>query len=370
MVKLIIKFLLPLLVHSTVSPMQSPAKKICIGDNQKPNAYLNLGHYFLGDDETVPHIPLAVEAFEKAVTQEEDLEVRARAALELGKLYYFTMGSLSDNESMDRYLSIAGSAACQLPHLKEIVKISQLLRQPKPLDWAQVNHRGESPLHYAAKKGYLHMLRILFTLGAQVILEKEVNQQTALYLACCNGRIPAIEYLLAQGAQTDTRDQMGRSLLHATVSYNQKEALLLLLSRGLVASAHCHCDDNGLTAFYLAVRQGRHELAALLLSKKEYDAYIDETDSDGRTCLHWASLEGDLPTVRFLVQHGAGVQRCTVYNNTPLHYAAMGDHEEVFRFLTQHGADPSAKNKAGQTPTKYSSLLQEHRKAEELSPSI
>lgn len=357
-----------------------------------PQALLAIAEEFLlQDEEFAPDYAKACEYLEKVIAQtenlkkraytqtsiddpidrkrKEDLESRARAALQLGILYYFKLGGLSNNKKMDHYLSSAALAACQLEGLKEIIRISQMLRQPQPYDIHQINRRGESPLHYAAKKGFMRLLDLLFRLGASAILEKEVGGCTALYLACCNGHLPVIDYVLAKGADIDTRGPRGSTLLHAAVSRRQNNVLTYFFERGVTVSGYCN--DAGLTSFYCAAKTGNTQAAAILL---QYDAYIDETDMQGWTALHWAALEGAIDTVKFLVRNGAAVNALTRHGDTPLHLAASVNQEIVATYLMRQGADRKIKNNAGETPADCTSsmqaLLREGELPEELSLSI
>lgn len=371
-------FLIILLACSSIHPAEKRNKRIRIADNQSPGAYLNIGTYFLSTADGDPHIPLVYEAFEKAALQEEDLEVRAKAGLMLGRFHYFAIGGFSDQEKMEYFLRLSSLAACQLPHQKEIIRMAQVLRQPKPFDVNQVNRRGESPLHYAAKKGYLELLKLLFLLGTQTIIEKELSGQTPLYLACVHGKTSAMEYLIEQGAQTDTRNSCGFhmngwSLLHAAAYNNQKEALELLLNKGLQVSSHC--DDFGLTAFFVAVKHGRLDAARIMLSHISYDAYVDEVDSNGWTCLHWAALRGEIETAQFLIRNGACVNAQTNLGDTPLHLAASGDHETMARVLIQVGADRTIENRAWKIPAQVNTtnmvmLAPDYTAPREQSPSL
>ncbi len=147
-------------ISSSVYPMESLTKKD--KPAMSPKALLAVAEqYLLEDEEYKPDYARACQYFEEAAEQKEDLEVRARADLHLGTLYYFRVGGLGDNRKMDHYLSTAGLAACQLKDLQEIVRMTQILRQPQPYNIHQTNRKDESPLHYAAKKGYLHMVELL-----------------------------------------------------------------------------------------------------------------------------------------------------------------------------------------------------------------
>ncbi len=352
--------------------MQAVTKKstsVCENQHMAPKALFALAEVCLLEEEGYkPDYRQACQYLERAAAQEHDLEIRAEAALKLAMLYYFQEGGLSDDKKMDHFLSVAGLTACRLDGHKEIIRISQILRQPRPYDIHQVNRRGESPLHYAAKKGFLRMLALLFVLGAAAILEKKVLHRTALFLASCNGHCDVIAYLISKGAKMDTRDAQGRSLLHAAVTHDKKEVLELLVRRGLKVSEYC--DGWGLTAFYYAVRSRSYDLAHILLSHNECDAYINEMDLQGWTALHWAAFEGDLETVKYCVRNGAYVNARSYFLDTPLHCAARQEHGTIAAYLVGKGADQHAKNKAGEIPQMCGSVMHSLLQKEDLSQSI
>lgn len=72
---------------------------------------------------------------------------------------------------------------------------------------------------------------------------------------------------------------------------------------------------------------------------------------EGDTCLHIASVRGDMEAVSLLVELGADVNALGDLGQTPLHYAAIFGHEVVYNYLISKGASPDLKNEFGKTPT-------------------
>ena len=68
---------------------------------------------------------------------------------------------------------------------------------------------------------------------------------------------------------------------------------------------------------------------------------------DGDTCLHVASLRGDLRAVELLVKAGLDINRPGDMGATPLHYAS---NPEVASFLLASGASPEIRDKFGRLP--------------------
>jgi hypothetical protein len=72
-------------------------------------------------------------------------------------------------------------------------------------------------------------------------------------------------------------------------------------------------------------------------------------EKDGWTPLHFASQNGYLDLVRFLLEHGAD-PTAQNHGRTPLQLASRYGHLDVARFLLEHGADTAAQEKDGGAP--------------------
>jgi uncharacterized protein len=74
------------------------------------------------------------------------------------------------------------------------------------------------------------------------------------------------------------------------------------------------------------------------------------TGGGGLTALVFAAREGDLESVRNLLDSGADVNRTTEYGWTPLLTATNNRHYKLAQFLIERGASPNIANKGGWTP--------------------
>ncbi|PKS10148.1 hypothetical protein jhhlp_001898 [Lomentospora prolificans] len=83
-----------------------------------------------------------------------------------------------------------------------------------------------------------------------------------------------------------------------------------------------------------------------LFESGEYDATY--TDDDGITPLHWAAINNQYAMCKFLVDHGAEVNKKGGDSvATPLQWAAQRCHYYVVNLLLQHGADPLITDQQG-----------------------
>jgi ankyrin repeat protein len=74
---------------------------------------------------------------------------------------------------------------------------------------------------------------------------------------------------------------------------------------------------------------------------------IDDTDTFGRTALHWSSSRGDTASVRTLLAFGAAVSLPEQTGMTPLHVA---DSEEIVNLLLRYGARIDSRDHWDRTP--------------------
>jgi uncharacterized protein len=79
-------------------------------------------------------------------------------------------------------------------------------------------------------------------------------------------------------------------------------------------------------------------------------ADANAADSDGRTALHHAAINGDVEAVLFLLDTGAHVDVADANGWTALHFAARDYHVEVARVLLNAGASVDAEDAHGNTP--------------------
>lgn len=107
----------------------------------------------------------------------------------------------------------ATNQAGESPLMLAIITGQDGLARQLVLRGAAVNKQGWAPLHYAATKGNLEMLRLLLARDAYIDTESP-NQTTPLMMAAqYSGSVEAVKFLLRQGADPWVKNQVGMTAL-------------------------------------------------------------------------------------------------------------------------------------------------------------
>jgi len=187
-----------------------------------------------------------------------------------------------------------------------------------------------------------------------------------------SARVVDVESALLAGADPNTRDDSGYSLLHWSCQEGFIDVIELLLRFGADVNAQ---DDEGFRPLEVAINCGRTEAAARLLSSSrelELQATRDgfgylhacaaagdstilamllgfpatlplindqDQGGEGFTPLHWAAQIGDAAIVDLLLRSGADPEIVDVHGFAPLHIAVGEGRLEVASLLVRDGVD-------------------------------
>lgn len=205
---------------------------------------------------------------------------------------------------------------------------------------ANKEHRNVSdytPLSLAASGGYVNIIRLLLNHGA------EINSRTGsklgispLMLAAMNGHTAAVKLLLDMGSDINAQIETNRNTALTLACFQGRhEVVSLLLDRKANVE---HRAKTGLTPLMEAASGGYIEVGRVLLDKGA-DVNATPVPSSRDTALTIAADKGHLKFVDLLLQRGAAVEVKNKKGNSPLWLAANGGHLSVVKILKNHNAD-------------------------------
>uniref|UniRef100_A0A8C7F4F3 Ankyrin repeat and KH domain containing 1 n=1 Tax=Oncorhynchus kisutch TaxID=8019 RepID=A0A8C7F4F3_ONCKI len=216
---------------------------------------------------------------------------------------------------------------------------------------ANKEHRNVSdytPLSLAASGGYVNIIKILLNAGA------EINSRTGsklgispLMLAAMNGHVPAVKLLLDMGSDINAQIETNRNTALTLACFQGRaEVVSLLLDRKAYVE---HRAKTGLTPLMEAASGGYAEVGRVLLDKSA-DVNAPPVPSSRDTALTIAADKGHYKFCELLINRGAHIDVRNKKGNTPLWLAANGGHFDVVQLLVQAGADVDAADNRKITP--------------------
>lgn len=205
---------------------------------------------------------------------------------------------------------------------------------------ANKEHRNVSdytPLSLAASGGYVNIIKLLLAHAA------EINSRTGsklgispLMLAAMNGHVAAVKTLLEMGSDINAQIETNRNTALTLACFQGRhEVVQLLLEKKANVE---HRAKTGLTPLMEAASGGYVEVGRVLL---DYGADVNAppVPSSRDTALTIASDKGHVDFVELLLQRGAQADVKNKKGNSPLWLAANGGHLEVVELLYKAKAD-------------------------------
>ncbi|KAM4037012.1 ankyrin repeat and KH domain-containing protein 1-like [Anomaloglossus baeobatrachus] len=201
---------------------------------------------------------------------------------------------------------------------------------------AEINSRtgsklGISPLMLAAMNGHVPAVKLLLDMGSDINAQIETNRNTALTLACFQGRAEVVSLLLDRKANVEHRAKTGLTPLMEAASGGYAEVGRVLLDKAADVNSPPVPSSRD-TALTIAADKGHYKFCELLINR---GSHIDVRNKKGNTPTWLAANGGHFDIVQLLVHAGAEVDAADNRKITPLMSAFRKGHIKVVQFLVK-----------------------------------
>ncbi|EER91080.2 hypothetical protein BDA96_01G143900 [Sorghum bicolor] len=270
-------------------------------------------------------------------------------------------GTGISSQTLDEMKRTVAKADCDASNVVEVLE-----RMAEDSD--EEEHLG--PLHDAAGAGKMDVCKHLVeNLGFDVdVRANDGSGKTPLTCAVSRGKVIAVRYLIAKGADLNKQDAMGFTPLHYAVKKGYSGIARLLLSRG----ANVDVESSEGTPLHVSAARGKFGVMEILL---EHHADPDRVSPDLCTPLaiilcatyEKASLSACLKCMKLLVKAGADLN--STNPDTPLVIATSRGLNECIDYLLEVGANANIQIKHGhKTPIEIAAKSGRRNLVESLFP--
>ncbi|AVP87777.1 hypothetical protein phytr_8450 [Candidatus Phycorickettsia trachydisci] len=227
-----------------------------------------------------------------------------------------------------------------------LIKVEELIADG--VDVSARDERLQTPLHWAAEKGHICIVKELLAKDVDVNTSSKYHG-TALHsaLSSDNPNLEVMETLIRAGADVNLPEPTGYRPLHYAICVQDTNAVNILIKAGADTNVK---QKHGKTPLHLAVTKDNLEIINILIKG---GADIESHDKNGDTPLKTAigDRKPKIEIVAALIKAGANVNAKDKYDSTPLHTAAWYNYSTVvIPILIKTGADINAQTQSGETP--------------------
>jgi len=219
-------------------------------------------------------------------------------------------------------------------------------------DVTRVNKDGWNCFHLACRESNEAVLKYLTTIDGNLWRQKSKNGRTPLHTACMHGRYEVVEYLLkCFSYPKDEKDSCGSTPLIDSIRFGHVEVAKLLISQNKCDVMES--DNLGRHIIHIAAHSGQLDSLKYVVDQLQLDVNLYCVGSASKP-LHFASKEGHVDCVAYLLQRGGRVNDVDSNGRTALHLSAAANKVDVVRLLVDvYHADRSVVDVKGITAFHY-----------------
>ncbi|WP_300756961.1 ankyrin repeat domain-containing protein [uncultured Brachyspira sp.] len=233
-------------------------------------------------------------------------------------------------------------SALEYDRKENIEMVKLLIKNKADVNIAYSGDRGneETPLMYAAMKGYKETVKILIENKA-LVNKRNRNNVNALIYAYMFGHDDIADILLQNGSDSLDKSLNAANLNEATllsdnaplINASRNSTNEIFLQKLIYNGADVNYKNyNGDTALIEAALNGKINFVKLLIKN---NADVNVQNMGGMTALMWACHRGDLEMTKMLLYAGADKSIKKGNRDALYHAREYGENEEVIKLLTK-----------------------------------
>ena len=185
-------------------------------------------------------------------------------------------------------------------------------------------------------------IAFIFTLSSSSLVSAQISQDQQYlmddFIRDVNlNNARGVKKALDSGMSPNVSDNRGNSALALAISEKSTDVAKLLINSPSIDLARPNL--AGETPLMMAAYNGSYDLVTYLVTQRSV-----EVNHPGWSALHYASTNGHLEIVRFLLDNGAYVDPESPNGTTALMMAARGGHIQIVKLLIDRGANISNTN--------------------------
>ena len=181
----------------------------------------------------------------------------------------------------------------------------------------------------------------LFAMAANGLVFAQTDNQIADFAKAAKFNDAAtVKFLISKGVSPNTTDPKGEPMLNLAIKDKSDDVIFLLISNK--ATDVDLSNKHGETPLMIASIDGNLPVVKALVQQRK--AMIDHV---GWTPLHYACAKGHLEVAQYLLANGAAVDSLSPGDTTPLMMAVQSGNEPLIKLLLDKGADLQIRNSVG-----------------------
>lgn len=250
----------------------------------------------------------------------------------------------------------------------DIARMKEDLAAGADIDF--ISGTGQTPFTAAAGNGRLEALKFLAARGADPY-RKTKKGSTALLEAAWNCRMETVRYLVEElNFDVNSRDCFGWGTLYYAILRGHREMLAYFLERGADVNDRTRKGETCLMAAAGKIFSTDEEKVDFVGTLLDHGAEVDLQDNRGRTALYYAIENNSRTCMKLLLDAGASISHRDKKGASPFLFAFMNfddptrrlrdrtsdwnerchRQKELARFLIGRGATVDSSDKNGVTP--------------------